>query len=275
MGKPYMDDRSNKVALLDMGKSDVLGLETARKLETQRQEESRSFYIRKPPSLVSDRKDPFNLKDGDTIVLNFNTTVSAESPTEYYDMISEVTRVGTENMTVRTNGDIRREAGLPIDLIDFGIGGIKMDPTDEFMNYILGSDHLSMRIEDKVNTLVNTCYLLNFYPKIRFNRETEIYQPDIPMKIQILSKIVRIESTSGPLYENGNVNTENAQVKDGEYPTITGLGVKFYYDPSEYSRDSFSYDRWDLIRDFKENKHFQEIHTSLNGLIAFIESQNR
>ena len=150
-----------------------------------------------------------------------------------------------------------------------------MEPTDEFMNYILGSGHLSMRVEDKVNALVNTCYLLNFYPKLRFNRETEIYQPDIPMKIQILSKVVRIESTGGTLYENGNVNTENAEVKDGEYPTITGLGVKFYYDPAEYSRDSFSYDRWELIRDFKENKHFQEIHTSLNGLIAFLESQNR
>ena len=80
---------------------------------------------------------------------------------------------------------------------------------------------------------------------------------------------------NGNLYENGKVNTENASVKDGEYPTITGFGVKFYYDPAEYSRDSFSYDRWELIRDFKENKHFQEIHTSLNSLIAFIESQNR
>ena len=158
VGKPYMDDRSNKVSLLDMGKSDMLGLETAKRLETQQKEESRSFYIRKPPSMVTDRNDPFSLKDGDTIVLNFNTTVSAESPTEYYDLISEVTRVGTENMTIRTNGDIRKEAGLPTDLVDFSIGGIKMDSTAEFMDYILGPDHLSMRMEDRINTLVNTCY---------------------------------------------------------------------------------------------------------------------
>ena len=62
---------------------------------------------------------------------------------------------------------------------------------------------------------------------------------------------------------------------EGEYPQITSFGLKFYYDPAEYSRDTYSYDIWELIRDFKENKHFQEVHKSLNGLIAHLESQNR
>ena len=85
--------------------------------------------------------------------------------------------------------------------------------------------------------------------------------PEIPMRIQILSKIVRTEV--------------KAAKGEGEKPEITVFGVKFYYDPSDYSRDSYSYDRWELIRDFKENKHFREIHNSLNGLIGFLEHQTR
>ncbi len=257
VNKPSMDERTNKVALLDMGKSDVLGLETS-KMDTKR-DESRNFYIRKPPNMVADRKNQNSLTESDDIVLNFHTTVSSDSPTEYYELISEITRVGTENMTVRTNGDIRKEAGLPVQLADFGIGGIKMESSPTFMSYILGENHQSIPYEEKIKLLEDTCYLLSFYPKLRFTRETEVYQPDIPMKI--LAKIVRLE-TSG-------------ETEEGEDPNIKGFGMKFYYDPAEYSRDSYTYDRWEMIRDFKENKQFQEIHNSLNGLIAFLESANR
>ena len=171
-----------------------------------------------------------------------------------------MTRVGTENMTVRTNGSIRKESGIPMELADFSVGGIKAENSEAFLRYVLGEDHRTMRFEDKIETLEGLCYLLNFYPKLRFNRETEIYEPDLPMRIQILGKIVRTEIT---------------KPREDEPSEITGFGMKFYYDPIEYSRDSYSYDRWELIRDFKENKHFREIHNSLNGLIAFMESQSR
>ena len=274
-GKPSMEERSNKVRLLEMGEADMLGLETLKREQNKRQEASRIFYIRKPPHLVSDKRSPYSLTDGDTLVLNFHTSVSADMPTEYYDLVCEVSRVGTENLTVRTGGDIRKELGIAMEVMNFSIGGIKMNCSSSFMNYVLGDDEDSMPMVEKVNALVNTCYLLNFYPKLRFNRETEVYKPNIPMKIQILSKIVRVDSSHGILYEGGNLRQENLSMQDGELPQITGFGIKFYYDPAEYSRDSYSYDRWELIRDFKENRHFQDIHTSLNGLIAFLESQHR
>ncbi|MDP6776738.1 MAG: hypothetical protein QGI83_08235 [Candidatus Latescibacteria bacterium] len=75
VGKPHMDDRTNKVSLLEMGMSDVLGLETSK-------EDSRTFYIRKPPMMSSDRKDPLGLGEGDTIVLGFHTRVSTDADTE-------------------------------------------------------------------------------------------------------------------------------------------------------------------------------------------------
>ncbi len=254
VGKPHMDEKSNKVSLLEMNKSDVLGLETSK-------EDSRTFYIRKPSNMSSSRDDPFGLGDGDTIVLGFYTRISSDHPTEYYDLISEITRVGTENMTVRTSGDIRKEAGIGAEMLDFGVGGVKISASKAFLDYALGEDHKEMPVEDKIQALEGLCYLLNFYPKLRFNRETEVYEPAVPMRIQILSKIVRTEM--------------KPPKEEEEAAEITGFGMKFYYDPSEYSRDTFTYDRWELIRDFKENKHFREIHNSLNGLIGFLESQTR
>ena len=254
VGKPFMDERTNKVSLVELGQSDVLGLETSK-------EESRTFYIRKPLKMSSDKKDPRSLSEGETIVLGFHTRVTTDTPTEYYDLIAEVTRVGTENLTVRTAGKIRKETGIPAEMLDFSVGGIKFHNTNEFLEYVLGEDHQEMPLEDKTDTLESLCYQLNFYPKLRFNRETESYEPDVPMRIQILAKIVRTE-LSRPK-------------EDGESPDILGFGLKFYYDPEGYSRDAFSYDRWQLIRDFKENNHFREIHNSLNGLIAFLESQSR
>jgi hypothetical protein len=276
VSKPFMEDRTNKVSLLEMGKADMLGLEIKSGPQTQKKAvDTRNFYIRKPPKLSSDLKSGLTLKESDTLVLNFHTSVSNEAAIEYYDLISEVTRVGTENLTVRTNGDIRKEKGLALEMVNFSMGGIKMECSDDFLSYIIGEDLASMSLGEIEKVLESACYLLIFYPKLRFNRETEIYEPEIPMKIQILSKVVRIDSTHGTLFENGEINEENIEDKDGESPTITGFGVKFFYDPVDYSRDSFSYDRFELIRDSKENKHFQEIHRQLNGLIAHLEAQNR
>lgn len=253
VGKPYMDERTNKVGLLEMGNADVLGLETSK-------EESRQFYIRKPPKMSTDRKEANSLTYGDNIVLGFHTRVGPDSPTEYYDMIADVARVGTENMTVRASEFIRKEGGIHAELVDFSIGGFKIESSKSFLEYVLGEDYGLMDFEEQVQILENTCYMLNFYPKLRFNRETEMYIPEVPMKIQILGKIVRVELSTGP--EGGN-------------PEVKSFGLKFYYDPSEYSCDSYEYDRWELIRDFKENKHFREIHNSLNGLIAFLENSSR
>jgi len=253
VGKPFMDERTNKVSLLEMGNSDVLGLETSH-------EDARTFYIRKPPNMDSDRRSPLNLKDGDTVVLGFHTRVSASAPAEYYDMVSQVTRIGTENMTVRTGGVVRKELGLPVDLFDFSIGGIKMACSKDFLRYTLGEDHQTRKLEDKIEALMSACYLLNFYPKTQFGRETLQYEPDLPMKIQILGKIVWCETT---------------RAREEERSELRAFGMKFYYDPEDYSRDTYSYDRWSLIRDFKENKYFREVHNSLNQLIGFLESQNR
>ena len=54
---------------------------------------------------------------------------------------------------------------------------------------------------------------------------------------------------------------------------IKDFGVQFMYDPVAYSRDHHRFDRWEMIRPFKENRYFKEVHKTLNSLIAFLESQ--
>jgi hypothetical protein len=58
---------------------------------------------------------------------------------------------------VRTNGDIRKETALGMQMVDFGIGGIKMENSNVFMAYILGKDHQSMPLDEKVRTLESVC----------------------------------------------------------------------------------------------------------------------
>ena len=66
-----------------------------------------------------------------------------------------------------------------------------------------------------------------------------------------------------------------AQIHDHAMYLAGVPAKKFYYDPDGYSRDTYTYDRWTLIRDFKENKHFREVHNALNQLIGYLESQSR
>ncbi len=100
--------------------------------------------------------------------------------------------------------------------------------------------------------------LFAFYPRLRFSREIEPYRPILPKRISVLGQIVRSE-----------IDWEDGEQKRGRF---RNFGVKLMYDPVEYAQDEFRHSRWEMIRPFKENRHFKEVHKALNGLIAFLES---
>ncbi len=52
-----------------------------------------------------------------------------------------MTPIGTENITVRTNGGIKKEAGFSTEFVDFSIGGIKLESSKGFLEYVLGEDY--------------------------------------------------------------------------------------------------------------------------------------
>ena len=118
--------------------------------------------------------------------------------------------------------------------------------------------HDEIPLEDQMVTLENMVILFNFYPRLRFNRDTDAYRPLLPKRISILGKIVRSEVE-----------------EDEEKVQFKSFGVKFMYAPIEYSSERFTFEKWEMIRPFKENRYFKEVHKSLNGLIAFLESQSR
>lgn len=52
---------------------------------------------------------------------------------------------------------------------------------------------------------------------------------------------------------------------------LANLGVRLMYDPVEYAHEEFRHTRWEMIRPFKENRYFKEVHKSLNGVVAYLD----
>ena len=253
--KPYMEERYNRSVLIELGFSDVLGLGS--------EDIGRTLHIKKPiVSRTKDRRDPNYLMLGDTLVLHYGSKSPLDGRYEYYELATEISKGGLENITIRPIMEIRREQGFRIPLLDFCVNGVRFGNSREFMDYILGKHYWRHTIDEQLEALQNQVLLFTFYPRLRFTTETELYRPNLPKRISILGKIVRSE-----------VEWENEEEKRNGWQRA--FGVKFMYDPAEYARDTYTFDRWEMIRPFKENRYFKEVHKTLNGLIAYLESHTK
>jgi len=254
VSKPYMDDRTNKRTLIDLGCAEVLGLGA--------QEASRTIHIKKPmKSRIKNRKDPHYLNEGDIIVLDYMSRSPLDGKSEYYEMPCQIIKGGIENITIRPRRSPRQEMNLSVELLDFSVNGLRFENSREFIGYVFGEGEQPATLEEQKEALESMGFIFMFYPKLRFTRDTEAYKPDLPLTFCILGKIARCE------------------VEKNEDTAVTGrlkeFGVRYTYDPAEYSIDDFCWDRWIMIRPFKENHYFKEVHKSLNGLIAHLESQSK
>ena len=258
VSKPYLEEKLNRSILLELGFSDVLGLGS--------EDLGRNLHIKKPIiSRTKDRRDPHYLTVGDIMVLHYSARAQFDGQSTYHELVTEITKGGLENLTIRPLYNMRQEQGLRVALADFSVNGMRFDCSPEFLTYILGDNYQKLPLNEQVLTLQSRVLLLNFYPKLRFNRETEVYRPELPKRISILGKVVRCEIE----WE------EEEEEKEDLGGKIVRAGVQFMYDPVEYSRDSYEFDQWERIRAFKENRYFKEVHKSLNGLIAYLESQTK
>ncbi len=255
ISKPFFEEKHNRAILLELGYSGVLGLGN--------EELGRNLHIKKPLiARTKDRRDPHYLTLGDILVLHYGTRNTLDGHYQYAELIAEIAKGGLENLTVRPLMNLREEQGLWVPLADFSVNGARFGCSHEFLSYILGKNYTRHTIEEQIDLLQTRVLRLNFYPKLRFNRETDIYRPEMPQRISILGKIVRCE-----------IEWEDEEEQWGG--KIVWAGVKFMYDPTEYSRDDYEYTRWEMIRVFKENRYFKSVHKSLNGLIAYLESQSK
>jgi len=255
VSKPYLEERHNRSVLVELGHSDVLGLGS--------EDISRTLHIKKPmASRIKDRRDPNYLTLGDTLVLHYGSRSSLTGQYSYHELITEISKGGLENITIRPMRGIRNELGMRVSLLDFSVNGVRFENSRDFMEYTLGSHYARLPLEEQLEHLQNRVFLLTFYPRLRFTKETELYRPELPKRISIVGKVVR----------------SDAQWDDEEEMTNgwhRAFGVRFMYDPAEYSTEAYGFNRWEMIRPFKENRYFKEVHKTLNGLIAFLESQTK
>ena len=253
VSKPHLEEKLNKSVLLELGYSDVLGLGS--------KEIGRTLHIKKPiPSRTKDRRDPNYLVVGDTLVLHYGARSTFSGDSEYYQVVTEVAKGGLENITIRPVMDETEETGLRVPLIDFSVNGFRFAYSKEFVEYILSGGSWRLSIEEQSELLKERVFQFNFYPKLRFGREIDGYRPELPKKVSVLGRIVRSEIA----WEDEEEKTDG---------TFRNFGVQMMYDPAEYSMDHFDHDRWEIIRPFKENRYFKDVHKSLNGLIAYLEAQ--
>ena len=253
VSKPHLEEKLNKSVLLELGYSDVLGLGS--------KEIGRTLHIKKPmSSRTKDRRDPNYLVVGDTLVLHYGARSAFSGSNDYYQIVTEVAKGGLENITIRPVMEETEECGLRIPLIDFSVNGFRFAYSKEFVEYILSEGNWRLGLEEQSELLKERVFLFNFYPRLRFGREIEGYRPELPKRISVLGRIVRSEIAWD----------------DEEEKTVgkfRNFGVQLMYDPAEYSVERWDHDRWEIIRPFRENRYFKDVHKSLNGLIAYLEAQ--
>jgi hypothetical protein len=255
VSKPYLDEKHNRSVLLELGYSDVLGLGS--------EDIGRNLHIKKPMiSRIKDRRDSHYLSVGDILVLHYGSRSPLDGRYSYFELVTEISKGGLENITIRPQMAVRGEQGLKVGVVDFSVDGIRFDSTPDFLEYALGENYPGLTLDERLDLLQNMVLLFNFYPRLRFNRDTDSYRPGLPKRISVLGRIVRAE-----------IEWEDEEEQSGG--RLKTFGVKFMYDPVEYSPERYHYDRWEIIRPFRENPYFKEVHKSLNGLIAFLESQTK
>ena len=253
VSKPHFEEKHNRSVLLELGYSDVLGLGS--------REIGRTLHIKKPlPSRTKDRRDPNYLVVGDTLVLHYGARSNFSGDNDYYQVVTEVAKGGLENITIRPVAEETEESGLRLSLIDFSVNGFRFAHAKEFVEYVLPEGAWRLDLEEQAEILQSRVFLFNFYPRLRFGREIDGYRPALPKRISVLGRIVRSEI----------VWEDEEEKLAGQF---RNFGVQLMYDPSEYSIEKFDHDRWEIIRPFKENRYFKDVHKSLNGLIAYLEAQ--
>ena len=253
VSKPHFDEKLNKSILLELGYSDVLGLGS--------REIGRTLHIKKPiPSRTKDRRDPNYLVVGDTLVLHYGARAGFSGESDYFQVVTEVAKGGLENITIRPVAVETEESGLRLSLIDFSVNGFRFTHSDELLSYVLPENKRILNLDEQLELLKERAFVFNFYPRMRFNREIDGHRPQLPRKISVIGRIVRSEIT----WE------DEEEKKEGKFRTF---GVQLMYDPVEYSIEKFDHSRWEIIRPFRENRYFKNVHKSLNSLIAFLEAQ--
>jgi hypothetical protein len=244
LSKAEHDPRSGRLDLIPIGQSEVLGL-NGEACGTQ-------IHLRRPANLL--KKGGVDLREGDVVILNFALREFVQGADAHHRWVCRVHRSGIKVITVRPKGIIQKQTGLPVVLRDFSVSGACLQNSPLLETYLMGGESVPDDPHQLRDQLEGTGLLLNFYPRLFFQKDLTIYKPNLPPVIPVIGEIVRGGIDLGK--ESGRLAT---------------YGVTFRFDPVDYDPMTYEVRSWEPLRALRENPHFKEIHRALNGLLAYLE----
>ena len=129
VSKVEKDDSGSLVKRKDeellLGEINILGLE----MESLRN----VLYLKKSAKagIKKGQDNPYNLKPGEKIISNF------VHDQKYYQMLIQVIGGRAQNEVVRPIEFPRQEEGLAVDLIDYSVGGARIESSAELLKFLL------------------------------------------------------------------------------------------------------------------------------------------
>lgn len=242
VSKAEQDLRSGRTDIVPVGPCAVLGLDGEAR--------GTQVHLRRPPQ----KKDGVDLRDGDVVILNFALREFVQGSDAHYRWVCRVHKSGVKVITVRPKGVIQKQTGLPVVLRDFSVSGACLQNSPLLETYLMGGETVPDEPGQLVDHLTGTGLLLNFYPRMFFQKDLSVYRPNVPPVIPVVAEIVR-----------GGIDTGK---DDGR---VANFGVAFRFDPADYDPTNYEVRFWEPLRALRENPHFKEVHRALNGLLAYLE----
>lgn len=236
-----------------LGKIHILGLEMESLRDVVYLKKSRKAGIKKG------QDNPFNLHPGEKILARY------DHDSDPYEMLFEVMEARTQNEVVRPLEFARRENGLSIALIDYSIGGIRIESSPEFLKLALG-DKCPSNVEDEKDfdgdywkrafeELKIPMLHITFYPKMNFPDTVKKFMPELPSKFSIVGQVTR-----------------SFVARQGDRRVLQH-GIQWAYDPLGVPMQEDELVNWRYTRFMKDNAHLRDCHTHLSQLIGHLENR--
>jgi hypothetical protein len=256
LAKPAKKDlrqlRSGTEELLQLGQVNVLGLE--------RDLQRAIIYVKKSPRAdLANKDNPYNLHPGERVVLYF-------AARGYWQLRCEVVETQIQNDVLRPLGPLMGEEGLKLELVDHGLGGLRVEGHPSLLKGLLGpalpeevregTTYEGERWQRSFEALKKPILHLTLYPRLRFPEELRQFQPELPFKIPYLAQLV------------------HSQVRERAGKRQLHHGLRLVYEAQAQALDPGELERWKLIRGPRDNAFFAEISAKLNQLRGYLERQN-
>jgi hypothetical protein len=249
---PGMARRRNEQTIL--GEIHVLGLE----MESLRD----VVYLKKSAKAAGrkTRETAHNLHQGETILINY------VHERKHFQIACAVMETRTQNDVVRPLHHPVEEPGLRVELVNYSVGGALVESSPQLLQFLLGDtcppkadrevDYSGVVWQRAFTRLRRPMLHLTLYPCRHFPEALKRFEPELPAKIQLICQVVR--SVSRTIGER----------------RVLQHGLQFAYEPQGVAVREGDIVDWRWTQHIRDNEHLIRIHSCLNQLYGFLETQS-